>query len=263
MDNQDTIIGIAILFAFPLVAAANWLLSLQFCKEHALDWKADAKKLWSQSKPFLKMQAILIALTIVGKTCGMASVNSKQSAATIHVLDILGQLGQGATYVIELFYVSYLGSTKAIASIATIGIWTITKLLVAEKVLEVLTGLGLILLLAPGVFLAVRTCLFVPIFAAEGHKVVHSIKRSWSLTKGRYWLASRYLSPVAFAIAILYFSEASSLLLDELNWHSFGPVVMAAISVVSALILTCQLLYQGLAFNLYLHILSDENQSTT
>ena len=262
MDNQEIILAFAVLSVLPLAACINWVLSLKFCKTRTLDWHDDSRQLWAESIPFLKTQMIFIALTIAGKSCGMASESIKQSDTGLKLQDLIAQLAQGATYVIEFFYVSHLASTKGVALISTIGIWAVTKLLIAEKALEVLTGLGLVLLLFPGIYLAIRTCLFVPIFAAEGHKVVHSIKRSWSLTKGRYWLASRYLGAVALALAILIFIKGYVVLSTELKWQYLGPIVIAAATTCSAITLGLQLLFQGLSFKLYTHLLSDENQNS-
>ena len=67
--------------------------------------------------------------------------------------------------------------------------------------LGILTNLGilfgLVLLILPGIFLAVRWALSVPILIAENSRVIEAMQRSWDETKGNFW-------PIFITLLVVY-----------------------------------------------------------
>lgn len=264
MDNPEAIVDIFILIGVPILAVLNWTLSLVFGKTGILDWKGDARQLWTDSTAFLKMQALFIVLIIAGNTYGIASAFIEApSSSGINWLSVAAKFTQGILFILELFYLSYLASNKSVTLISTIGIWTVFKLGIAEKVLQAVTAAGFAALLVPGLLITVRTCLFLPVYANEGHLVGHSIRRSWTLTKGKYWIASRYLGPVALASALVTSIAGFSLAANAQEWRSFTPIAIALGAVFAVLTVGFQLMYQGLSYKLYRHLTEGERVAPT
>ncbi len=151
MDHPEAMVGIFILIGAPILAVLNWTLSLVFGKIGILDWKGDALQLWTDSTAFLKMQAIFIVFIIAGNTYGIASSFIEvPSSSGINWLSLAAKFAQSILFILELFYLSYLASNKSVTLIGTIGIWTVFKLGIAEKVIQAVTAAGFAALLIPG-----------------------------------------------------------------------------------------------------------------
>lgn len=259
LESAEAITGMFILVGIPILATINWALSLVFAKIGVLDWKGDARQLWTDSKAFLRMQAIFILLIIAGNAYDIASpFINMASGSGISWWALAAKFAEGILFILELFYLSYLGSTKGVMLIGTIGIWTVFTLGIAEKVLEAVTAAGFAALLIPGLIITVRTSLFLPVFAVEGHRIIYSIQRSWSLTKSKYWITSRYLGPTALASALLTSIAGFVLAANAQEWRSFAPITIVFAATYGVLTVGFQLMYQGLSYKLYLHLTEGE-----
>ncbi|MBE3596173.1 MAG: glycerophosphoryl diester phosphodiesterase membrane domain-containing protein [Hydrogenibacillus sp.] len=74
------------------------------------------------------------------------------------------------------------------------------KYLLAGTIYTLIISLGLLLLLIPGIFLAVRLG-FWPYAIADGRGVLESLSYSWNLTKGHFWsLLGLYLLAVVIIL---------------------------------------------------------------
>lgn len=59
--------------------------------------------------------------------------------------------------------------------------------IVGSVIYTVANGVGLVLLVVPGLIAIVRLGFFGFILVEEGIKPVHALKKSWAITRGRFW----------------------------------------------------------------------------
>jgi hypothetical protein len=90
-----------------------------------------------------------------------------------------------------------------------------TRLPLATLVgVEILFDIGFLFLLLffifPAIWWAVRSCLSLPVACLESLSIRQSIKRSFALTKGRFWEVSSYLTPAYILVSAIPLSIAES-----------------------------------------------------
>lgn len=81
----------------------------------------------------------------------------------------------------------YKGEKPNFKDIFNINWNTFGLYILASILYMVITGVGFILLIVPGIILAVRLGFFRFILIDEGAKVIDSIKKSFELTRGFFW----------------------------------------------------------------------------
>lgn len=205
MDNFETI-DIAVLAGPVVLAFSNWALSLFFARKTINYFAVDLKQLWPDSLPFLKAQWPIITIAIIAATWSQLQPTAELSGKPEHALqEFLSFFGSsGILWILNLFYVSYLAAPKYPGRVATIGAWSLLMYVIADMAIVTFGALGTILFVAPGLIVIARSCLFLPVYAIHGHKPLSAIRQSWALTKGNYWLVSRYLGLPALALVTSY-----------------------------------------------------------
>lgn len=241
--------------AFQLVpvalALANWLLSLYFAPK-SNDFIADLKQLWPDSLPFLKTQWPFVAVCMLGSNLSQAQIISNGSVKTEFSFGIViaSLVSAGILPILKLFYVSYLAAPKYPGRVATIGIWSVLLYVMGDWFISTLGTLGLAFLVAPGLVILVRTCLFLPIYALEGHRPLAAFEKSWSLTAGHYWQISRYLGLPTILFGILMLSPQVATVIAATGHYPMQyslPMVAAA----GAASLALSMILAGLTYKLY------------
>lgn len=81
----------------------------------------------------------------------------------------------------------YRGETPKAKDVFTINWRQFGLYILASLLTMLLTGIGFILLILPGIYLTVRLGLFGFALIEEGKAPVDSLKRSMELTRGRFW----------------------------------------------------------------------------
>lgn len=264
MDKSELGILIVTLFFVML----NWGLSLIFSRKNNLDWQADLRQLWPESKFFFKAQTIMLALCIGGMTYQITANPEElvQPATHLGLLALVAKLSQGILPILQLFYITHLGSKTNPLLVSTIGIWTVIQFGVGEYIRDLLSLLGLIVVIAPGFIIWFRSTLFMPIYALEGRQVGHAWHHSWELTEGKFWLVSRYLSPVLMASMVStilpnlvhnIFTKVASRsqgITDSPLWQILVPIGIVGSAVSAVAIIALELIFTGLLYKLYIHL---------
>ena len=255
----------AILFSPVLIALANWVLSLIYTRSKQNYFLDDLKQLWPDSLPFLKAQWPILTSTLAIATWIQLQQLPELSAKTEFGLPILLLFfgSSGITWILNLFYITYLAAPKYPGRVATIGAWALALYIVADISILTFGAIGIIFLVIPGLIVFVRSCLFLPIYAIQGYKPLSAIRQSWTLTKGKYWLVSRYMGlPVLLMLAIAVFPELlnSSLELDSAapssNFEALNISFTAANQVLGLVI-------AGLLYKLYERLSEEQEQQLT
>ncbi|OCW94019.1 hypothetical protein A9168_09150 [Macellibacteroides sp. HH-ZS] len=73
---------------------------------------------------------------------------------------------------------------------------------IANLLLVIIVGIGLCLLILPGIYLGVRLQYFTAVIVEDNGGIISSMKRSWEITKGNFWPLF-LLGLTYFGIAIL------------------------------------------------------------
>ncbi len=241
------------------LALANWLLSLFFAPKGS-NSTADLKQLWPDSRPFLKTQWPFLAVCMLGSNLSQAYLISGERIipAFSFSLVIASLVSSGILPILKLFYVSYLAAPKYPGRVATIGIWSVLLYVMGDWFISTLGTLGLVFLVAPGLVILIRTCLFLPIYALEGHHPIAAFEKSWSLTAGHYWLISRYLGLPTILFGILNLSPQVATVIAASGHYPMQyslPIVAAA----GAATLALSLVIAGLTYKLYERLSAAEN----
>jgi hypothetical protein len=80
-----------------------------------------------------------------------------------------------------------LGQKAAVGDIISRGMRTIGPVFVIAILLSLVIGIGFVLLIVPGVFLAVAYAVVIPAAVVERPGIMGAFNRSWELTKGYRW----------------------------------------------------------------------------
>lgn len=233
------------------LALANWVLSLFFAPKSS-DLMTDLRQLWPDSRPFLKTQWPFLAVCMLGSNLSQTYLISGGSLKPEFSfgLVIASVISSGILPVLKLFYISYLAAPKYPGRVATIGIWSVILYVMGDWFISTLGTLGLAFLVAPGLVILIRTCLFLPIYALEGHRPLAALEKSWALTAGHYWQISRYLGLPTILFGILILSPQVATVIAATGHYptqySF-PIVAAA----GAATLALSLVIAGLTYKLY------------
>jgi len=255
----------AILF-FPLVIAlANWVLSLISTRSKSDYFLDDLKQLWPDSLPFLKAQwPILTVVLAVATWFQLQPVQDLSDKTELGPSMLLLPFGSAViSWILNLFYVNYLAAPKYPGRVATIGVWALTIYVISDIAVLAFGSIGTIFFVIPGLMFFVRSCLFLPIYAIQGYKPLSAIKRSWALTKGNYWLVSRYMGlPVLLLVALYVYPDLannSNDLESQAATTTCQPLTIAITAAAQVL----SLVIAGLLYKLYERLLVEQEQQLT
>jgi len=100
-----------------------------------------------------------------------------------------------------------------------------------------LIGLGLVLLVLPGLYLAVALMFAYPAMLFDGESALGSIRASWRLVRGNWWRTSMIVTVALFAIIVFYAigSVVGVMIAQVAGGGDVGRVFLAT-SVIGALI---------------------------
>lgn len=109
-------------------------------------------------------------------------------------------------------------------------------------------GGGLLLFVLPGIYLAVRWSLALPVVALEGLGPVSALRRSGELTAGAFWRASLVLacgwllaSAITLAIGAPFESLARSA--NDASWSLLGQALTSALAIPAYTVCTAVLYF--------------------
>jgi membrane-anchored glycerophosphoryl diester phosphodiesterase (GDPDase) len=243
------------------MACTHWALSLFFARKTKNYFAVDLKQLWQDSLPFLKNQWPIVTIAMLAASWSqLQPVAELSNRPEVSIAATLLAYGPTVlTWILMLFYVSYLAEPKHPGRVATIGATSLLLYVIADCMIMTFSLIGLGILLAPGLIVVVRSCLFLPIYAIHGHKPLLAIRQSWALTKDRYWLVSSYMG----LPAILLICTSICPLLD---YDLFGSCAQTAAKNSMPLLVACvsttqvlSLVIGGLLYKLYERLSAAEN----
>ena len=110
-------------------------------------------------------------------------------------------IAQGA--LIHAALEAYRGRTVSIPAALRGALPHVLPLVAINILLALGVGLGFVLLIIPGLFLAVKWSASVPARVSEGRGIIESFKRSWSLTEGAWWPVFGFIVLLAIGSFIL------------------------------------------------------------
>lgn len=136
---------------------------------------------------------------------------------------------------------AYLGERTGAGESLRYGLTRLFPLMVAYVVLSILIPIGLILLLIPGIFLAVKWSLTYAAIVGERAGPFRGMGRSWELTKGHWWRIFGTLIVVALlalvlTVALLAAIGAAAAASDSISDTTFAVVLTIATIIVLAII---------------------------
>lgn len=252
--------GAALVQLLPLTfITVNWFLSLFLAPKANNYFRLDLKQLWQDTQPFLKTQWPFVAICLVGSSVTRVQlVNDLKSEPEFTMAIIMASVvSAGILPILKLFYVAYLAAPKYPGRLASIGIWSVFVYVFSEGLLASFSNLGLFLLIAPGLILLIRTCLFLPIYAIEGNHPIAALQKSWALTAGKYWLVSRYMGLPILLLGVLGIVPqlaAAAKVYGNQSVQFYWPIFAA----VGAASLVVSLIVGGLSYKLYDRLTSPE-----
>jgi hypothetical protein len=136
---------------------------------------------------------------------------------------------------------AYLGERVGAGESLRYGLTRLFALMVAYIVLSIVVGIGLILLLIPGIFLGVKWSMTYAAIAGERAGPFAGMGRSWELTKGNWWRTFGTLIVVALLSFVLTFAllaaiGAAAAASDSISDTAFAVVLTIATIIVLAII---------------------------
>jgi hypothetical protein len=263
MEEVDYI-GPAIFGAPALLAFVHWAISLFMTRGKENYTRIDLRQLWTDSLPFLRTQWHMIALSVAIALWFQLKPTPEVNDPNFAVETFLSLSSSSAIYwILGLFYVSYLAAPKYPGRVATIGFCSLATYVIGDMFVLLLGLIGTALFVVPGLIIFVRSCLFLPIFVTHESKPLVAIKQSWSLTKGKYWLISRYMGlPAAIMLAGCLLSELPTTLAKSdiqhvsLGWQAF---MLSTTAITEC----CNLIIFGLLYQLYDRLSREEPKTIT
>jgi hypothetical protein len=109
-------------------------------------------------------------------------------------------------------------------------VWSLLRVIV---MVVLLTMLGFIVLVVPGVFVGVMLAASVPALVVEGRRGPDALARSWNLVAGRWWHAF-----ATIFVAWLLIGLATSLVYGVLGWVADGGWLAQTVAQAVAITLT-------------------------
>jgi hypothetical protein len=128
---------------------------------------------------------------------------------------------------------AYLGQRADAGESLRYGLSRLIPLVAAYLAISIGVGLGLVALVVPGIFLAVKWSMTFPVIVAERAGAFQAMRRSWELTRGRWWRVCGALLVVvlisfvlAFVILVAFGAAIASS--DSISEALFAILITAA-----------------------------------
>jgi hypothetical protein len=173
-----------------------------------------------------------------------APASDSSSADVANLIDNLLSGAAAAIAIAACFRVissAYLGERTDAATSLRYGLSRLIPLVVAYIAMSVCIGIGLILILIPGIFLAVKWSMTFPAIVAERAGPFAAMRRSWQLTRGHWWrtfgtLLVVVLISFVLAFAILVGFGAAVATSDSISELAFAVLITAVTIIVLAIL---------------------------
>jgi hypothetical protein len=191
----------------------------------------------------------ILSTIIVGSVDDAAfDVNAPASdSSSVDVANLIDNLLSGAAAAIAIaacFKVissAYLGERADAGTSLRYGLSRLLPLVVAYFAMSICVGIGLVLLLVPGIFLAVKWSMTFPAIVAERAGPFAALRRSWELTRGHWWrtfgtLLVVVLISFVLSIAILVGFGAAVATSDSISELAFAVLLTAVTIIVLAIL---------------------------
>jgi hypothetical protein len=136
---------------------------------------------------------------------------------------------------------AYLGERTSAGDSLRYGLSRLGPLIVAYFAMSIVIGLGLVALVIPGVFLAIKWSMTFPAIVAERAGPFQAMGRSWELTRGHWWrtfgaLLVVVLISFVLAFAILVALGAAIATSDSISELAFAVLITAVTIIVLAVL---------------------------
>lgn len=191
----------------------------------------------------------ILSTIIVGSVDDTAfDVNAPASdSSSVDVANLIDNLLSGAAAAIAIaacFKVissAYLGERADAGTSLRYGLSRLLPLVVAYFAMSICVGIGIVLLLVPGIFLAVKWSMTFPAIVAERAGPFAAMRRSWELTRGHWWrtfgtLLVVVLISFVLSIAILVGFGAAVATSDSISELAFAVLLTAVTIIVLAIL---------------------------
>jgi hypothetical protein len=173
-----------------------------------------------------------------------ATTTDSGSADVANLIDNILSGAAAAIAIAACFKVissAYLGERTDAMSSLRYGLSRLFPLIVAYIVMSIGIGLGLVLLVIPGIFLAVKWSMTFPALVAERAGAFAAMGRSWDLTRGHWWrtfgaLIVVVLISFVLAFAILVGLGAAVASSDSISELAFAVLITIVTIIVLAVL---------------------------
>jgi hypothetical protein len=165
-----------------------------------------------------------------------APARESSSADVANLIDNLLGGAAAAIAIAACFRVissAYLGQRADAGESLRYGLSRLIPLVAAYLAISIGVGLGLVALVVPGIFLAVKWSMTFPVIVAERAGAFQAMRRSWELTRGRWWRVCGALLVVvlisfvlAFVILVAFGAAIASS--DSISEALFAILITAA-----------------------------------
>jgi hypothetical protein len=173
-----------------------------------------------------------------------ATATSSNSADVANLIDNILSGAAAAIAIAACFKVissAYLGERTDAGSSLRYGLSRLLPLLVAYVAMSIGIGLGLVAILIPGIFLAIKWSMTFPAIVAERAGPFQAMGRSWDLTRGHWWrtfgaLVVVLLISFVLAFAIFVAIGAAVATSDSISELAFAVLITAVTIIVLAVL---------------------------
>jgi Membrane domain of glycerophosphoryl diester phosphodiesterase len=149
-------------------------------------------------------------------------------------LVVLNLVATGAT--VFIVSESYLGRPISAREALARAMPYIGRILVCSLLLALVVGLGLLLLLVPGIILAVGLALAIPAVVLEPRTSASAaLSRSWELTRGSRWriFGLGFTLLVLLYIPVVAVTGLLAVVLPQASGGSFGPTSISTVAAMA------------------------------
>lgn len=245
-DNVTPLIADAVVLA---AAILNYTAALIWGPKDVPGTKTILRQLSGESRAFLKAQWPFVLFCMISASvfdCQSVNFDPGYFLSGAIALPLAGWLTLELS---KMFYMSYLASARDSGLAFSVTLRRFIQYSLADTVRCFAVMFGTLFIVQPGIYLVVRTCLFLPIFIIERQPPWKAIQRSWLLTKGQYWLISRYLGPMVVFYCVIAFLRVFVAAQASVN--------SGAIACVSVASVVLELVLAGMIYKLYLQLVDD------
>jgi hypothetical protein len=173
-----------------------------------------------------------------------ATATSSDSADVANLIDNLLSGAAAAIAIAACFKVissAYLGERTGAGPSLRYGLSRLGPLIVAYLAMSIGIGLGLVALVIPGIFLAIKWSMTFPAIVAERAGPFEAMGRSWELTRGHWWrtfgtLLVVLLISFVLAFAILVGLGAAVASSDSISELAFAVLITVVTIIVLAVL---------------------------